>query len=480
MLRALYFVIVAVSLFAFAAFAQGQDSPNGPTLAKPIPAEPFHLWANTPPMGWNSWDCFGAAVNETQTKENADYMADKLAAHGWQYIVVDIQWYESKAKGFSYRKNAHLEMDEYGRLLPAPDRFPSAVGGAGFKPLADYIHAKGLKFGIHLLRGIPRQAVEANTPILGTAYHAADIADKDHPCKWNPDMWGVDMTKPGAQEYYNSVFQFIASWDVDFVKVDDLSRPYDQNKAEVEAIREAIDRSGRPIVLSTSPGETLLSEADHVATHANMWRISDDVWDSWKLLKPQFQRCKNWAPYAGPGHWPDADMLPFGHVRAARKSDWTHFTHDEQYTVMTLWSICRSPLFIGANLPNNDEFTLQLLANDEVIAVDQHSTGGHELFRNDDLIAWVADVPDSRDKYLALFNACDAPEAGEKQDAGAKQADSEPSGREIKVELASVGFSDPVQVRDLWHHNSLGNSSGTFSATIPYHGAGLYRLLATP
>jgi hypothetical protein len=425
-------------------------------------------------MGWNSWDCFGATVTEAQTKQNADYMADKLASHGWQYIVVDIQWYEPQAKGFSYRKNARLEMDEYGRLLPAPNRFPSAASGAGFKPLADYVHAKGLKFGIHLLRGIPRQAVEANTPILNSVYHAADIADKNHSCKWNPDMWGVDMSWPGAQEYYNSVFQLIASWDVDFVKVDDLSRPYDEHKPEIEAIRQAIDHTGRPIVLSTSPGETLLSEADHVAVHANMWRISDDFWDSWKLLKPQFERCKNWTPYTGPGHWPDADMLPFGHVRAAQKSSWTHFTHDEQYTVMTLWSISRSPLMIGANLPDNDEFTLSLLTNDEVIAVDQHSTGGRQLFRDGDLIAWVADVPDSHDKYLAIFNVGDAPDGSEKRE------DNEQAGREIKVELASLSFSGPIKVRDLWRHASLGNSNGTFSATIPYHGAGLYQLSATP
>lgn len=456
-------------LAAFTLSATGQDTPSS-TAPVSVPALPFHNWAQTPPMGWNSWDCFGATVTEAQTKENTDYMAEKLAAHGWQYIVVDIQWYEPQAKGFSYRKNAKLEMDEYGRLLPAANRFPSAANSTGFKLLADYIHGKGLKFGIHLLRGIPRQAVEANTPILGTSCHASDIADKEHPCKWNPDMWGVDMRKPGAQEYYNSVFQLIASWEVDLVKVDDLSRPYDQNKPEIEAIRHAIDKSGRPIVLSTSPGETLLSEADHVATHANMWRISDDFWDSWKLLKPQFERCKNWAPYCGPGHWPDADMLPFGHVRAAQKKSWTRFTRDEQYTVMTLWSISRSPLMIGANLPDNDDFTLSLLTNDEVLAVDQHSTGGHQLFRNDDQIAWVADVPDSEDKYVALFNAADAPENDQSSETGTS------GGEEIKVELAPLGFAGGCQVRDLWKHASLGDFQGTFAATIPYHGAGLYRV----
>jgi len=473
MCRPIHFLLLA-EMVCCTLPAAGQDLPPQATTTKSVPTLPFHPWANTPPMGWNSWDCFGATVNEAQTKANADYMAEKLASHGWQYIVVDIQWYEPQAKGFSYRKNARLEMDEYGRLLPAPNRFPTAASGAGFKPLADYVHAKGLKFGIHLLRGIPRQAFESNTPILGTVYHAADIADKNHPCKWNPDMWGVDMSHPGAQEYYNSVFQLIASWDVDFVKVDDLSRPYNEHKPEIEAIRQAIDRTGRPIVLSTSPGETLLSDADHVAAHANMWRISDDFWDSWKLLKPQFERCKNWVPYTGPGHWPDADMLPFGHVRATQKSSWTHFTHDEQYTVMTLWSISRSPLMIGANLPDNDDFTLSLLTNDEVIAVDQHSLGGHQLSRNDDLIGWISDVPESRDKYLALFNASDAPDGSE------KSADGEQTGREIKVELASLGLSGPIAVRDLWRQASLGNSTGTFSAMIPSHGAALYRLSAMP
>jgi alpha-galactosidase len=464
-------VPIAAMAFLCHALTAAAEEPQ-PFAAKSFPALPFHAWAPTPPMGWNSWDCFGATVTEDQTKQNADYMAEKLTKHGWQYVVVDIQWYEPQAKGFSYRKNAQLEMDEYGRLLPAPNRFPSSAGGAGFKPLADYVHAKGLKFGIHLLRGFPRQAIEANTPILGTAYHAADIADKDHPCKWNPDMWGVDMTKPGAQEYYNSVFDLIASWDVDFVKVDDLSRPYEEHQPEIEAIRKAIDRTDRPIVLSTSPGETPLSAADHVAMHANMWRISDDFWDSWKLLKPQFERCKNWAPYSGSGHWPDADMLPFGHVRAAQKNSWTRFTHDEQYTVMTLWCISRSPLMMGGNLPDNDDFTLSLLTNDEVLAVDQHSVGGHQLFRDGDLIAWVADVPQSTDKYLALFNANDPLESNQNGDR------SDPAGREIKVELAQLGFSEPVQVRDLWRHASLGNATSIFSSIVPFHGAGLFRLTA--
>jgi hypothetical protein len=222
-------------------------------------APDFHAWAPKPPMGWNSWDCFATTVTEAQARAQADFMAEKLARFGWAYLTVDIQWYEPDATGYDYRKGAPLAMDEFGRLLPAVNRFPSSAGGAGFKPLGDYLHAKGLKFGLHLMRGIPRQAVAQNTAILGSSAHAADIADRTRVCRWNNDMFGVDMSKPGAQEYYDSVFALLASWGVDFVKVDDLSRPYEANRAEVEAVRKAIDRTGRPMVLSLSPGETPLA-----------------------------------------------------------------------------------------------------------------------------------------------------------------------------------------------------------------------------
>jgi hypothetical protein len=435
--------------YSFSAYCQ--DERPKAFVPKSIPALQYHQWAQTPPMGWNSWDCFGAAVNEAQTKQNADYMADKLAAHGWQYIVVDIQWYEPKAKGFSYRKNAPLEIDKYGRLLPAANRFPSAADGAGFKPLADYVHSKGLKFGIHLLRGIPRQAVEANTSILGTNYHAADVADKNHLCPWNPDMWGIDMSKPGAQEYYNSVFDLIASWEVDFVKVDDLSRPYDEHKPEIEAIRQAIDLAGQPIVLSTSPGETLLSEADHVATHTNMWRISDDFWDTWAALLEQFERLKHWAPLARAGAWPDADMLPFGVLEMGKRN--TRFSRDEQRTVMTLWCIARSPLIMGGDLRKLDGATASLLTNDEVLAVNRKGESAHELFHDPRVAAWVARLDGER--CVALFNLGEA------------------------AAPVSIPVSGHARVRDLWERRDLGIHRDIFAPVLPPHGAGLYRLTST-
>ena len=431
-----------------------------PSLAAE-PAPPFHAWADTPPMGWNSWDCFATTVTESQTKANADVMADKLKRFGWQYIVVDIQWYEPRATGFDYRWNAKLVMDPWGRLLPAENRFPSAANGAGFKPLADYVHGKGLKFGIHLLRGIPRDAVARNLPIKGTKYTAGEIANRKDTCPWNGDMYGVDMSKPGGQAYYDSVFALAASWGVDFIKVDDLSRPY--HKAEIEAIRKAIDKTGREIVFSTSPGATPLADGGHVAAHANMWRVSDDFWDQWRPLFEQFKRLDDWTTYRGPGHFPDADMLPLGairQVRGTRDPGHTRFTKDEQRTMITLWCIARSPLIMGGDLTKLDDFTLSLLTNAEVIAVDQHSSGNRQLFNRDGFIAWIADAPKSKDKYLAVFNTTNA--------AGAAAA----------VDVSALGLGDRAHIRDMWKQIDFHAAAGRFGPQLPKHGAGLYRLSA--
>lgn len=428
-------------------------------LPSALRAADFHRWAETPPMGWNSWDCFATTVTESQTKAQADYMAEHLRGYGWEYIVVDIQWYEPHAKGFDYRKDAALIMDEFGRLWPATNRFPSAAGGVGFKALGDYLHGKGLKFGIHLLRGIPRQAVTRNTVVKGTAFHAADIADTNSTCAWNGDMFGVNMARPGAQEYYNSVFELLSQWGVDFVKVDDIARPY--HTTEIEAIRKAIDQTGRPMVLSLSPGETPLAQGEHVANHANMWRVSDDFWDKWSLLFDQFARLRNWTPYRGPGHFPDADMLPLGEVGMGRR---TKFTRDEQYTLMSLWCIARSPLIFGGDLTKMDTFTLSLLTNAEVLAVNQQSTGNRELFHRDGLVGWTAEVPGSPDKYVALFNTNNP-------------RTNEPAAH-VTVEFTSLGLAQQCRVRDLWRQDNLGEFKGEFAAELKPHAAGLYRIAA--
>ncbi len=369
----------------------------------------FYTWASTPPMGWNSWDCYGPTVTEAEVKANADYMAEHLKQHGWEYIVVDIRWYIENDKSHGYNeKDAIYVMDENGRLLPAENRFPSAAGGKGFKPLADYIHDKGLKFGIHIMRGIPKIAVEKNTPVLGSNVSAKDIYNTDTLCTWLGDMYTVDATKEGAQEYYNSLIDLYASWGVDFLKIDDLSRPYHQ--PEIEMIRKAIDRCGRPIVLSTSPGETPITKGAHVSTHANMWRIIDDFWDNWSQLNEHFALFEKWVPYMGPGHWPDGDMLPLGRIgiRAERGDNrMSLFTKDEQYTLMSLFAICRSPLMFGGNLPDNDPFTLELITNDEVLDILKYSTNNRLLVNTSDTKIWIADDSNSDDKYAAMFFVSD-------------------------------------------------------------------------
>jgi len=363
----------------------------------------YHQWASTPPLGWNSWDCFGTTVTEQQIKEQADAMAKYLLPSGYNYLTVDIEWYDPEAKGHAYDSKAIFTMDEYGRLTPGLKKFPSAANGKGFKPLADYVHAKGLKFGIHIMRGIPRQAVEKNTPVLGTNVKAQDIAIKSSICAWNPDMYGVDANSPEGQAYYNSIVQMYADWGVDFIKCDDISRPYDNvQKAEIEALRKAIDKTGRHILLSLSPGATPVKMGEHVMNHANMWRMTDDFWDRWGLLQGMFERMDVWTPFRGPGHFPDADMLPIGIVEFNRP---THFTKNEQYTLMSLWAIGRSPLIFGGDMTKLDDFTKEMLTNPEMLKVNQNSTNNRQVSRDKNMIVWAADVPNSKDKYVAFFNA---------------------------------------------------------------------------
>lgn len=399
-MKKLLFAILA--LFLISACQSNKTSDSGPDAKLT-----FLKWAPTPPMGWNSWDCYGPTVMEAEVKANADYMASKLKKSGWQYIVIDIRWYVENDKAGGYNEtDARYVMDEYGRYQPAVNRFPSAAGGKGFKSIADYIHSKGLKFGIHIMRGIPVIAVKQNTPVLGTNVKAQDIYSPLGQCGWLRDNYTVDYQKEGAQAYYNSLFQLYASWGIDFVKVDDLSG----RTKEIEMVRKAIDNSGRPIVISISPGGDRPETADFLKNNVNMWRTSNDFWDNWPQLKNQFAILNRWVGLGITGAWPDGDMLPLGKIglRAERgEPRWSGFTKDEQYTLMTLFAIFKSPLMFGGDLPSNDEFTLSLITNKDILNVNQQSSNGKQVFRENDLIVWTADDPKNGDKYLALFNATD-------------------------------------------------------------------------
>lgn len=458
-------------------------------------ANPAHWdWQSRPTMGWNSWDCYGAGVNEAQAMANADYLEKNLKAHGYTLVTIDIQWYEPTARTETYKAGAKLEMDANGRLLPAPNRFPSTKDARSFKPIADKLHAQGLKFGLHLMRGIPRQAVNENVVILGTeklkegGIRAANIANKSDTCPWNTDMYGVDMTKPGAQEYYDSVFAQMAAWDLDFIKVDDLVFNRGESRlhaAEAMAIRKAIDRTGRKIVFSTSPGATPVSAGPEIKMAANQWRVSDDFWDNWPALQSQFKRLHDWEPFRGPGFFPDADMLPVGRLQMWRNENSptpgrnTGFTRDELYTLMNLWSISRSPLIIGANLPSNDEFTLQLLTNDELIKVNQYSTNNRQLRQTGNEYVWVADAEGSANKYVALFNAPPNPAGrGRGRGAATATAASGPAATTVTMAIEELKL-DPMlkltNVRDIWAHKDLG-ALDKVSAELAPHASAIFEV----
>ena len=364
--------------------------------------------AQTPPMGWNSWDCYGAAATEEDVRRNALYMARHLKAYGWEYVVVDIQWYQPTAVNHQYEPFSALTMDEYGRLLPAPNRFPSAHGGAGFKPLADYIHSLGLKFGIHIMRGMPRMAAHRHLPIHASSHFCHQAADPNSICAWNPDMYGLKCETEAARAYYESIFSLYASWGVDFIKCDDIAREYPHCEKEIELISDCIRSCGRDMVLSLSPGPAPLEQAEHLKQYADMWRITDDFWDRWDLLKGMFERAQKWCIHASPGHWPDADMLPVGALRQCDDpSEWTHFTKAEQRTMMTLWCMMRSPLMIGAEMSKNDDFTLALLTNADVLAIGKESFCGHPLRTTQEESVWIAPRQDGTGVYAALFNLSD-------------------------------------------------------------------------
>lgn len=401
-----------------------------------------HLnFALKPPMGWNSWDCFGASVREDEVRAHADFMAKHLKSYGWEYIVVDIQWSEPKASSTWYNSFYPLCMDEYSRLIPAQNRFPSAKDGQGFKALSKYIHDLGLKFGIHIMRGIPRQAVHQNTSIKGTEKRARDIA-VNNICPWNSDMYGVNVDMLEGQLYYDSLLEMYAEWGVDFIKVDDIANSTLYNGAhhkEIEAIRKAIDKTGRPMVLSLSPGPARLEDGSFLQKYANMWRLTDDFWDQWPALYNMFDRCEQWAPFVRPGNWPDCDMLPLGHI-GLRAHDggggdnWTRFTKSEQYLLMSLWTIFQSPLMYGGTLPDIDEFTFQLFTNNEVLEMYHSLIERYQYYRDENWIVWYA--KSEMKEYVAFFNVSAKDEV-------------------LPINLWPHLIDSKIVVRDLWRNKDV-------------------------
>ncbi len=431
-------------------------------------------FAPTPPFGWNSYDYYDTAVTEERVRANADFMAARLKAYGWEYVVVDIQWYARGAgtmrDRFQYLPFGGIELDEWSRAVPCPERFPSSRGGAGFKPLADYVHGLGLKFGIHIMRGIPRIAAHGRMPILagaaGEARVTADrIADPSSICAWNPDMYGLFPDAEGAREYCESLFALYAEWGVDFVKCDDICRmDAPSSKKEIALLHDAIQKCGRPIVLSLSPGPALIEEAWHYAKYANMWRITDDLWDNWPHLLAMFDRCELWQRHVTAGSWPDCDMLPLGTIgKGFNEERQSLLSPPEKRAMMTLWCVFRSPLMLGAELTLLDGETLSLITNPAVLRLATHGRNPRQLERGrekgSERAVWASDDAEDGSRYLALFNLSDG-----------ERAVPVPPG-------AFIGLGGEIRLTELWTGASFGASAGTFPAIpIPPHGALLYKL----
>ena len=457
-LRLVLFHCLVLLLFVHDHVATAQSQPRRAKLI-----------AHTPPMGWNSWDSYGRTLNEESIKASAKWMAQHLKRFGWEYVVVDEGWYLANLDARGNDENTLFEIDANGRYVPVPARFPSAGRDFTFKPLADYLHSLGLKFGIHIIRGIPREAVARNLPIAGSSFHAADAADTSDVCPWNAYNYGLNPSHPAAQAYYDSLARQYAAWAIDFIKIDCISdHPY--KGAEIRMFSEAIAKSGRPMVLSLSPGPTAIDKRDEVFKFSQMWRISDDVWDVWysskgfpQGVKNQFSRAALWAGVAQPGHWPDADMLPIGSLRPA--AGWgepreSRLSHDEQRTLLTLWSIFRSPLIMGGNLLQSDDWTTSLLTNAEVIAVDQHSINNHPVITTDNIVIWTARPQFSRDSgrdyYVAVFNISDTVQT-------------------VHYAWSDLGLPAPsYRLRDLWTHTDIGSATSV-EITVPSHASVLYR-----
>jgi alpha-galactosidase len=428
--------------------------------------------ANRPPMGWNSWDAYGFTLDEKAFKANAAKLAD-LRSFGWTYAVIDEGWYMDNPRGTKLAERSY-QLNGEGMLIPSLNRYPSAINGLGFKTLADWVHSQGLKFGLHIVRGIPKQAVERNTRISGTAFHAADAADTSETCPWDDGNFGVRNNAAG-QAYYDSMIRLYAQWGVDFLKVDCIAaHPF--RASEIRQIHAAIQKVRWPIVLSLSPGPTPLEQANFVTGNAQMWRISNDVWDGWRLdgdshpsgfpsgVSSAFDNLAKWNLFVAPGAWPDADMLPFGALKPnpgwGKPRD-SRLTPEETRTQFTLWAMARAPLTLGANLTELDKSTLSLITNRAVIGINQTAWASHPIALPagfEHYRAWEAFAGNRAQptRYIAIFNLDDKP-------------------AHLSAQWMQLGLSGRHAVRDLWS-DEVRPESAELSLDLPPHGSAVFRV----
>ncbi len=419
----------------------------------------FWKLAPTPPMGWNSYDTYGSDVTESEYLANAAVMQKTLLHHGYNYAIIDYLWFDPTLAPQGIAHPGPSAMDAYGRMLPAVNKFPSAAHGRGFRPLSEKIMGMGLKFGFHVMRGIPREAVAKNTPIEGSHFHARDAANTKDICSWDNHMVGVRGATAAGQAYYDSIMRLYHQWNASFLKIDDLSRPY--HEAEIHAIRRAMNHFLPKAVLSASPGATPVDKAVDISHNANMWRIRDDFWDNWGELDNMFDLVAAWKGFAGPGHWPDCDMICLGRIglRSVGGPRFTHFTMDEQRTLMSLWALAPSPLILGMNLTQLDPWTLSLIANPAALAISQDILGaqGARVSAAGPLEVWAKPLHHGA-LAVGLFNR------GNNNNAV------------VTAKWSDLTLRGPHRVLDVWGHRALKPANGSLAMQVSGHGARLLRL----
>lgn len=401
-------------------------------------------------MGWNSFDGFGVYLTEDAARANLEQMAQKLEPFGYEYFVIDGGWYgEYRLRpGTRYAAEKHaadVHLDDHGYNLPSHVYFPH-----GFAPLIERCHTLGLKFGVHLMRGIPKKAVALNVPIEGTPYHARDIADTDpaHLCTWCPYNDGVNMDRPGAQAWYDGLIRHLAEQGVDYIKYDDIV-PYPR---EVAAVAEAVRKAPRPLVLSLSPGGKVDPNALATFQQANLLRVTSDIWDSQTDLDRCFDAWRRWAGRSRPGFWIDMDMIPLGEllVMSPRSETdgqdagsvalagrgthrWCQLSLAQQQTLVTLRALSASPLMVGGDLRTMDGASLRLVTEPQVVACDQNAVMGRLIYSAGAWEAWqTGEAGRDGHGWIGLFNR-------------------EPRARTFVLAPKELGLAGPRQVTDIWN-----------------------------
>ena len=413
----------------------------------------------TPVLGWSSWSFLRKTPTADKMKAQALALHNSgLQKFGYEYVNLDDFWYQCPGP-------QGPNVDPYGRWITDSSKFPAQGDSDGMKVVADYIHSLGMKFGIYVTPGISRQAVKRNTPIKGTSYTAAQIAEpsvkeNNYNCK---GMVRIDYKKLGAQEYTNSWVEMLAAWGIDYIKIDGMTN---SNAADIQAWSNAIRQNRRPMVLDVTQGSYTSAIAPTLMKYANQWEFAPDVecyrcekggssypLTSWADVANRFNYVAEWQPYAGPGGFNDYDSIEIGNG----SND--GLTPDERQTQISLWALGASPLILGIDLTHLDPTDLQkYLENSAVLAVDQDSIAAKRVLNTGNQQVFAKREP-NEDTIIGLFNT------------GGKA-------EEVSVPASTVGLpqnKSAYYLHDLWTGETKKTSS-TISAVVPSHGVVLYRV----